>query len=630
MKQRLQNITLLVIALLCTSLGVWADKEKGTTSIDPVEVQIVCTEPVTTVNAGQNASLDVMVASGVAPFTVSWYDSKHQLVCDPFTTNLLGEVISTTIKATQSGDYYVSITDVQQKTATDTCRIIVIGEAAVADFENLYLDSESSWNGPDTKGEIEEGLYGDNQYQGSFISGSYKFSNNYSIDWGSWSGFSYSNRTSTSFASYFPDQWNSCVGKGFNGSENYAVFYEDAYAPMTITVLNNPQGEVLKGFYITNAAVTVNAFVNGDGMTEGGFTTGDYLKLVITADNDEKVEFYLADYRSENAENHYYVNDWQWVDLTRLGTVKELSFSMEASRSNAWGYTTPLYFCMDDFNGEAPAIVHEGCATMEDLELADESFWNGSDGTGSFVSGGYRFENGYEVSDYGPYAYGWFYSNKTATTFADYTTDMYNSCVGKGAEESKTYAVFNVNEWTPKGVEVLSSEEGEVVSGFYVTNSAYAYTSMQYGDSYARKFIYGDWFKLTITGVDAAGESTGSVDFYLADLRNDDFAYIINTWRWVDLTSLGQVKRLEFALSSSDTGQWGMNTPAYFCLDNLGGTKPASEDPIAPLPTGITEQNSTETPVQHFDLNGRQRNKAVKGLNIIRMSDGSIRKMMMK
>ena len=186
---------------------------------------------------------------------------------------------------------------------------------------------------------------------------------------------------------------------------------------------------------------------------------------------------------------------------------------------------------------------------------------------------------------------------------------------------------------TIQGVNVKPSrmvKEGEVVSGFYVTNSAYAYTSMQYGDSYARKFIYGDWFKLTITGVDAAGESTGSVDFYLADLRNDDFAYIINTWRWVDLTSLGQVKRLEFALSSSDTGQWGMNTPAYFCLDNLGGTKPASEDPIVPLPTGISELNSTATPVQHFDLNGRQRNKAVRGLNMIRMSDGSIRKMMMK
>ena len=57
------------------------------------------------------------------------------------------------------------------------------------------------------------------------------------------------------------------------------------------------------------------------------------------------------------------------------------------------------------FAGEAP---HEGPATMEDLELADESYWNGSDGKGSFISGGYRFENGYELSDYGAYAYGFF------------------------------------------------------------------------------------------------------------------------------------------------------------------------------------------------------------------------------
>ena len=40
-------------------------------------------------------------------------------------------------------------------------------------------------------------------------------------------------------------------------------------------------------------------------------------------------------------------------------------------------------------------------------------------------------------------------------------------------------------------------------------------------------------------------------------------------WEWVELTSLGAVTTLKFELSSSDNGDWGMNTPAYFCLDEI-------------------------------------------------------------
>ena len=65
---------------------------------------------------------------------------------------------------------------------------------------------------------------------------------------------------------------------------------------------------------------------------------------------------------------------------------------------------------------------------------------------------------------------------------------------------------------------------------------------------------------------------TGSIDFYLADFRSvdngDDF--IRGDWSSVDLTPLGNnVTKLRFELSSSDNGMFGMNTPAYFAVDNL-------------------------------------------------------------
>ncbi|MEL7532419.1 MAG: DUF4465 domain-containing protein, partial [Bacteroidota bacterium] len=65
--------------------------------------------------------------------------------------------------------------------------------------------------------------------------------------------------------------------------------------------------------------------------------------------------------------------------------------------------------------------------------------------------------------------------------------------------------------------------------------------------------------------------STDSVDFYLADYRFTDNTqdYIVKDWVWLDLTSLGDADSLLFGLSSSDTGVSGMNTPAYFCIDNF-------------------------------------------------------------
>lgn len=355
-----------------------------TTPMEPIELMIACTEPVTTVESGTETALKVMIASGLAPYTVTWIDSKHQTVGEPVNTDVEGEEIVLSITPEQSGIYYVTVRDAQQYEATDTCRIIVTGEALVADFENLYLEENSNWHGPDTKGDIEEGLYGDQQYQGSFISGSYQFSNNYSIDWKSWSGFSYANRTSTTFQSITTDQWNSCVGSGNNGSANYGVFFEDTFAPMTVTVLNNPEGEQLNGFFITNNAWTVNAILNGDDQpgekdADGtpvsgseGFRQGDYLLLTITADNGEETAYYLADYRSANESDRYYVKTWEWVDLSSLGTVKELTFGLKSSRRNTYGYTTPLYFCLDDFNSTRPEQTSDVTLTVTDGSLTKQ------------------------------------------------------------------------------------------------------------------------------------------------------------------------------------------------------------------------------------------------------------------
>lgn len=115
------------------------------------------------------------------------------------------------------------------------------------------------------------------------------------------------------------------------------------------------------------------------------------------------------------------------------------------------------------------------------------------------------------------------------------------------------------------------------VFGMYVTNATYAVKSMENGDGFAKKFggadgTDPDWLLLTIKGYNFSTGITDSVEFYLADFRSDDPSedYIVKDWRYINLESLDAVDSLSFSLTSSDIGEFGMNTPAYFCLDEIG------------------------------------------------------------
>jgi hypothetical protein len=99
---------------------------------------------------------------------------------------------------------------------------------------------------------------------------------------------------------------------------------------------------------------------------------------------------------------------------------------------------------------------------------------------------------------------------------------------------------------------------------------------MKYGDAYSKKFggsdsLANDWFKLTITGYGEDDQPTDSARIYLADFRFSGWKndYILDEWLPVNLSKLGNVKKLKFQLSSSDVDAFGMRTPGYFCLDDV-------------------------------------------------------------
>ncbi len=224
------------------------------------------------------------------------------------------------------------------------------GKVATFDDVDVSLNADGYYLGTGNK---------DNGYDSQYLSGIYRFTVTNMPEYKAWNNFCISNRTATNFKNLFPDQFNSCVGHGYDNSANYCVaYFFDKSAP--IEVLGKPEGDVVRGLYVTNNAYTLSCILNGDNISKGAtgkdeFEKGDWLLLTIwgtKADGSEtKVEVYLADYRSSNSAEHYYLGNWQWVDLSSLGAVKELRFSITGSRRNEYGLTTPSYVCLDNING---------------------------------------------------------------------------------------------------------------------------------------------------------------------------------------------------------------------------------------------------------------------------------------
>ncbi|MGQ9564532.1 MAG: DUF4465 domain-containing protein [Thermogutta sp.] len=239
-------------------------------------------------------------------------------------------------------------------------------------------------------------------------------------------------------------------------------------------------------------------------------------------------------------------------------------------------------------------LANAGVVDFEDVgaSLPAESYWNGAPNSGNntFISGGFVFHNNYnatwDVWD------GFAYSNKTDTTTPGYL-NQYSAITGSGAGGSRTYGVSFVNLW---GSLPMIEVPGDVsLVSLQVTNTTYAYYSMLNGDQFAKKFGGGsgndpDWFKLIIFGKDLANQLLGQIEFYLADFRFDDNSqdYILNTWQTVDLTPISNARILEFSLDSSDVGPWGMNTPAYFALDDIVFTTTGNGAEVIPEPASMT------------------------------------------
>lgn len=280
---------------------------------------------------GSQAQLVAYAQGGVWPYTVEWTDQSGKVLGNDLT-------LSTTLSHSMA--YSVKVTDGWGNTDSDKAVIRVSGGMYPATFDDLQLAPESHWSGE------ENG-------RSSFFSGSWEFPNYYLKNYDSWAWCGYANSTSTAYTG-FTDQFNNVAGGG-DRSANYGVIYGDAYwGPCVVKLTSNAEGDTVPGISLVNTAWVKDAVLNGDGMSSqaGGFAKDDWFKLTLTgtrADNSTvDKEIYLADYRSADARDRYYIDGWQWFDLSDMGKLVSIKFAFSGTKSNSQGCTTPSYVCIDN------------------------------------------------------------------------------------------------------------------------------------------------------------------------------------------------------------------------------------------------------------------------------------------
>ena len=159
------------------------------------------------------------------------------------------------------------------------------------------------------------------------------------------------------------------------------------------------------------------------------------------------------------------------------------------------------------------------------------------------------------------------------------------------ADPAQSYFVAYYSSWAYEGpsnqvmfIDEERNNEFEPV-GVYVCNHPWPYYGCAHGDGFGAPFAEGDYFEIIAHGVAADGSET-TVSMNLIEFTGGELI-AANDWTFFDLSSLGKVTSVYFTLNSTDTGAYGMNTAAYFCMDKfqVKGEDEPVEAPTAPVIT---------------------------------------------
>lgn len=238
---------------------------------------------------------------------------------------------------------------------------------------------------------------------------------------------------------------------------------------------------------------------------------------------------------------------------------------------------------------------------------------NNSWGSWCYWSGGVAVSNYYTSYEEG---------NNTTQLGIDYNKDG-----NHGYDNSSNFAVcYGYNDvLTGYGTDsrpVFTFGDGNehVIDHLYVNTTAYFLHSVILGDAF-QSTTMSDNTKayLLAEGYDSNGDIIDTLSIAVIEKGT-----VIRDWTKFDLSSLGKIAtlKLDWKVSDDLIGQYGMTCPAYIAIDNVAVRMPKADGVAA-----VAANDANATVVAIYDANGRQLTEMQSGLNIVKMSDGTVRKL---
>ena len=218
-------------------------------------------------------------------------------------------------------------------TALALSLVITTAQAALIDFDDNVLAPDSFF---------------DPQASVTWTSGGASFNHGWNFGC-CWDGITYSNKTDTTTPGFLNDR-SAITGDGVGaGQDNYAVVYTGGAAP---TMRFSGPRTVLGG-YFTNTTYAYLAMANGDDGNDPAFVSGpfgadDFFELTIRGLDAGGEELSFVTYNLATGGD--VIDTWEYFDLTGLGEVYALDFSLASSDVGMFGMNTPAYFAMDSIS----------------------------------------------------------------------------------------------------------------------------------------------------------------------------------------------------------------------------------------------------------------------------------------
>lgn len=236
---------------------------------------------------------------------------------------------------------------------------------------------------------------------------------------------------------------------------------------------------------------------------------------------------------------------------------------------------TSFSSCENDDNDD-PTFNNRESITVAEADLAynSEGIWDVNDKDQVVILDNYRFSHFLSSGIVVGFTPSRITDNAVHDPFYEFP---YASISGGGIGGNKPYLVgywasfVETDEFGSRTCRIVN-EEGKYFKpqSVMVNNTSWVYYSLLNGSAFSKKFGLGDSLYLVAHGVHPDG-SESEVKFPLALITSNDVASgIVTKWTEFNLAALGVCQGMYFTMESTDSDPvYGMNTPAYFCMDRL-------------------------------------------------------------